>query len=420
MTDANDTRDDKRAVDEPGPAAGSAADRMPGDAVASGAAKTRPQQASAPGDREGQGRRRQGAQEPVQSEPEQAADAGRSLPPPRAARGASLGLALVALSVGGAAVVACGYLWLQYRNVGDRLAAADDEQRIAIERTDQTVTELADTAAALTRDISDVRDRLSAVRLEIGDFPSQIGALSQRVDALQGGRADSREIWLRAEAEYYLAVANAELALTGRIGNAVTALTLADGLLRELGDPALNPVRVAIAEELANLRATELPDHEGIAFSLAGLAGRVPELPFRGAPSTRYAGEGRELDDMEPGIGRLWASLKGAVLGIVRIERRDAPVEVLLTATDQAMVRRELVLELQLARIALLRDEPRAFRASLDAATALLEQEFDVESASVAGMLGQLGELSALDIAPPRPDISGSLNLLRSTTGGAD
>jgi len=84
------------------------------------------------------------------------------------------------------------------------------------------------------------------------------------------------------------------------------------------------------------------------------------------------------------------------------------------------MVRRELVLELQLARIALFRGETQGFRSSLGAAAALLERDFDVQAGSVAGAVQLLSEMQRLDVGPDRPDISGSLNLLRSVSGGVD
>jgi hypothetical protein len=44
----------------------------------------------------------------------------------------------------------------------------------------------------------------------------------------------------------------------------------------------------------------------------------------------------------------------------------------------------------------------------------LLQKDFDTDSAEVDGALALLRGMRELEIEPPRPDISGSLSLLRS------
>ena len=83
--------------------------------------------------------------------------------------------------------------------------------------------------------------------------------LERRLDAVQGGSFDARGDLLRSEAEYYLTVANTELGLAGDWENAIKALELADGLLAELADPRLGPVREAIAGELPRCAACGCP-----------------------------------------------------------------------------------------------------------------------------------------------------------------
>ncbi len=338
--------------------------------------------------------------------------------------GRSLGgaVALLALVVAALGLAGTGFLWWQYRQFYVSLNEADVGQRGTLETLATGQATLNRLLDQLQQAQADYRDQLVDMRTTIGDFPQQVAALDRRVDALQGRSVDARDEWLRAEAEYYLVVANTEAGLRGRVESAITALELADGLLRELGDPALNTVRVAIADELTGLRAIPLTDNEGLAFSLASLATRVADFPFRaanvGEPSYELNDGG--VAEVEPGIGRLWASLKQALLGIVRIERRDAPVEVQLSAGERELVRRQVVVELQLARVALLSGENETFRAGLVAAGALLEREFDTGAQDVAGAIALLAELGGLDIAPPQPDLSGSLSLLRGAGGSTD
>ena len=116
----------------------------------------------------------------------------------------------------------------------------------------------------------------------------------------------------------------------------------------------------------------------------------------------------------EPGLGRLWLAIKSTLLDLVRIERRDEPVPQALSAAERALSRRQLEIELELARIAALRADQQAFTSGLETAIALLKRDFDATAADVEGALALLNELRGFDIDPDRPDISRSLNLLRA------
>jgi uroporphyrin-3 C-methyltransferase len=126
------------------------------------------------------------------------------------------------------------------------------------------------------------------------------------------------------------------------------------------------------------------------------------------------ASETSEELDAEPGIGRLWLAVKSTLLDLVRVERRDEPVPQALSAAERVLSRRQLEIELELARIAALRGDKQAFLSGLEMAMAILQRDFDTAAADVEGALALLGELRSFDIDPQRPNISGSLNLLRA------
>jgi uncharacterized protein HemX len=194
----------------------------------------------------------------------------------------------------------------------------------------------------------------------------------------------------------------------------VTALELADSRLAEIANPELAPVREAIAGELLALRSLRLADIEGIVFGLGRLAARADELPLRADSPVSLASETSEELDAEPGIGRLWLAVKSTLLDLVRVERRDEPVPQALSAAERVLSRRQLEIELELARIAALRGDKQAFLSGLEMAMAILQRDFDAAAADVEGALALLGELRSFDIDPQRPNISGSLNLLRA------
>ena len=84
-----------------------------------------------------------------------------------------------------------------------------------------------------------------------------------------------------------------------------------------------------------------------------------------------------------------------------------------MTPDAEYFLRNNIALQLQAARLALLRGEQAIFEQSLDDTSALLRQYFDTDSTQVAGALDTLVEIRGSVFATTAPDISGSLDLLR-------
>ena len=316
------------------------------------------------------------------------------------------------------AIMVAGMLWWQYRQFYVSLDQTDAAAAEALNRVRAEQRALQDQVADADEDIAGLRQLNTSLAQRLDALPGRFAALEQRLDAVQGGSFDARGELLRSEAEYYLTVANTELTLTGDFESAVTALELADGRLAELGNPELAAVRETIAGELLALNSLRLPDIEGIVFGLGRLAVRAGELPLRADLPSSLAGEPDPALQAEPGLGRLWLAIRGTLLDLVRIERRDEPVPQALSAAERQLARRQLEIELELARIAALRAEERAFASGLETAIAILERDFDTAAADVEGALTLLRELRNFDVDPERPDISRSLNLLRGLRAG--
>jgi uroporphyrin-3 C-methyltransferase len=336
------------------------------------------------------------------------AEAPRAAPPPRAslAGGLALVLALVAIGV-------TGMLWWQYRAFYVSLDQTDVVTAQQLDRVRAEQRALQDGLKSAHDDAETLRQRAATLGDRIDLLPGRFAELERRLDAVQGGSFEARSALLRSEAEYYLGVANTELTLGRRWQNAITALELADGRLAELGSPELGPVREEIASELLALRSVKLPDIEGMLYGLGRLGARAAELPMRADVPAARAAAAAGAADPEPGFARLWASVKNKLLGLVRIERRDEPVAHALSAAERELGRRELEIEIEVARTAALRAEQQAFRSALDAAIKLLQRDFDTDSGEVEGALALLREMRGFDVDPKRPDVGASLVKLR-------
>lgn len=333
--------------------------------------------------------------------------------PPRGVQRGAFGSSL-ALLLSFIAIMVAGMLWWQYRQFYVSLDQTDAAAAESLARVRAEQRALQDGLADVNEDVDTLRQLNSSLGERLDSLPGRFVALEERLDAVQGGSFDARGTLLRSEAEYYLTVANTELSLAADFDSAMTALQLADSRLAEIANPELAPVRNAIAGELLTLRSLRLPDIEGIVFSLGRLAARADGLPLRAdLPASLATSTADELE-AEPGFGRLWLAVKSTLLDLVRVERRDEPVPQALSAAERALSRRQLEVELELARIAALRGDQQAFLSGLELAIAILQRDFDAAAADVEGALGLLRELRGFDIDPQRPDISGSLRLLRA------
>lgn len=322
-------------------------------------------------------------------------------------------LTLLALALAFFAAAAAGSLWWQYRQFYVALDSADGETLVALREIRADLRGLEDRLTELGEEGRDASGVIAQVVERINALPSQFSDLEEQIAAAQGVSADARGLWLRAQADYFLGVANTELTLRGNRGNAIAALELADQRLLETGSPAYASVRELIAGELLALRGIEVPDIEGLSYSLSRLTESIPELPMRVPDADRIAATPTDSGSA-PGLGRLWQSLKNALAGMIRIERRAPTDAYTLSREEQVLVRRQLELELTLGRLGLVQTMPDLFAGSLVSAMRLLEEHFDTEQASVEGASALLEEMLTLDIAPSYPDISGSLAQLRS------
>ena len=337
-------------------------------------------------------------------------------------RRGSGGIAWLALFLALVSTAGIGYMAVQdWRARG---AAEDSESSLAELRSrvtssseslsglDAGLAELAAVDQRVVAELSRIQSELESRLQMLDSLPPRMSNLENSVASLQGVSTNARNTWLLAEAEYYMQIANAQLQLAGNPHLAALALEMADERITRLADPALTDVRRALSDELAALEIMEKPDIEGISLTLSSLTHVVDSLPLRQASAARD--DDTSLDDPDlSGLDRAWASVKGAASGLVRVTPPSESAVPLMTPDAEYFLRTNLTLQLQVARLALLRGEQAIFEQSLDDASTWLQTYFDVETAPVASAVETLGEIRGHMFTVAAPDISQSLRLLR-------
>lgn len=294
----------------------------------------------------------------------------------------------------------------------ERLAGRIDESQASLSGLDERLDDLATSDEAIETRLAGLQRDIDGRADLLDSLPGRMSNLESSIAALQGASAGARDTWLLAEAEYYMQIANAQLQLGNNPRLAMLALEMADERVVQMANPALTDVRRALAEELAALEAMEKPDLEGATLTLASLARVVDSLPLRAASGR--SGEAEDTSEEEQGAAaRAWSSVKDAMSGLVRVTPPDEEIRALLTPDAAQLVRSNLALQLQAARLALLRGEQAIFEQSLEDADALLTQYFDVGSAQVESVRETVAEIRDSMVAVKAPDISESLRLIR-------
>ncbi len=347
----------------------------------------------------------------------------RSAPEPALRQRGSSGLVgWLALVLALGALTATAYLGFDNWRSG----SSTQENDAAMANLDRTLNATRDSLSTLeqsldslaSRDVASVGELQSVERslnervANLQSLPGRVSNLEGSIASLQGISKGARDAWLLAEAEYYMQIANAQLQLAGNPHLASLALSFADERLQQLANPALTEVRRALSDELQAIEVMEKPDIEGVTLTLGSLAGVIDSLPLRQEVDVADSESG-EIDPELSGMDRALASLKRAVSDVVSVRRTDEAAAPLTAPDAVYFLRANLGLQLQAARLALLRSEKDIFEQSLDDASDWLTRYYDTDSAPVQGALETIAEIRNGMFSVSPPDISESLKLLR-------
>ncbi len=328
----------------------------------------------------------------------------------RSAGGSTLAIAVALLALVVALGAAAYAWWWQSGSATPAVLPTAESSRL--DALDLRLEEIVAARQRSARALEQLRDDLGSMQRESQDVPARLDAVERALQEFTAGSDQARAGWLRREAENYLRVANAQLGLAGDVDTAITALSLADDALAELNDPRLTEVRRELAREAAALRAVPRPDVEGIVLTLGGLAERLPQLPLRPTAPAEFHGQRDAVAPEQSGTGRAMSAIRSAFSELVSVRRVNEPLTPLLSDAEESLVLRSLDLELQLARLAVMRGDAGMFRRSLESARSRLQRDFDQTDPEVRAALQTLAELGLTELPEELPDISGSLSLL--------
>lgn len=244
-------------------------------------------------------------------------------------------------------------------------------------------------------------------------------SVSSQANRLQELSTTTRSDWLLAEAEYLIRLGNQRLITERNTRNATALLEAADQILRDLDEVGLFPVRQALAEDITALKMVKNVDREGLFLQLNALSKQLQKLPLiqKEAEVSETPVDETVAVDLIESVWRdkLEHSFRAAVAAaseLIRVRRRDAPIEPLLSPDEEVFLRNNLGSMMEQAQLALLREEQAVYQVSLEKAHQWLGDYFELSEG--AGVVAdELLSLGQLQVVQGLPDISGALEALR-------
>lgn len=266
----------------------------------------------------------------------------------------------------------------------------------------------------LKQQLADVMGRLdqsgSKERTQLGELGKQQLNLQEELKGLQNRVLDLNDKrpndWMLAESEYLVRMAGRKLWLEHDLVSAITLLGNADERIKALNDPSLMPIRKALAEDIAKLKAMPRVDREGLTLKLAALEDQIDQLPLSNVTMPTAEEQANQAvssnpDEWESNLKKNWVKFTE---NFITIRRRDSAVEALISPQQEIYLRENLKTKLLQAQLAVYREQQALYEDSIDKASRWLAQYFDTENSATHYLQGELDKLKGEQIQFDYPD----------------
>ena len=327
--------------------------------------------------------------------------------------GLSLLAILIALGVGGA-----GYYFGQQQvdefqqkltaleaQINNKMVVAAPTQDVKFDTTQLAQLESANKA---TQDkIAQVEELINAKSHELVGLQSQINKVSAQANAQQPTD------WLFSEADFLLNNALRKLVLDNDVDTAVSLLKLADETLAKVSNSQSAAIRSAINQDLKQLLSVAGVDQNAVMQKLSQLANTVDELPVLDVNFGDDQNATKLSDSLSDWAENAEKSATSFLNHFIRISpKHGADRKELLAPNQDIYLRENIRLRLQLAIMAVPRQQNELYKQSLEAVASWIRSYFDTNAEVTQSFLKSVDELSELSIYVDVPSQLQSLNML--------
>ena len=327
--------------------------------------------------------------------------------------GLSLLAILIALGVGGA-----GYYFGQQKvdefqqkltaleaQINNKTVVSAPAQEVKFDTTQLAQLESANKATQ--NKIAQVEELINAKSHELVGLQSQINKVSAQANAQQPTD------WLFSEADFLLNNALRKLVLDNDVDTAVSLLKLADETLAKVNNSQSAAIRRAINQDLKQLLSVAGVDQNAVMQKLSQLANTVDELPVLDVNFGDDQNTTKLSDSLSDWAENAEKSATSFLNHFIRISpKHGADRKELLAPNQDIYLRENIRLRLQLAIMAVPRQQNELYKQSLEAVASWIRSYFDTNAEVTQSFLKSVDELSEVSIYVDVPSQLQSLSML--------
>ena len=327
--------------------------------------------------------------------------------------GLSLLAILIALGVGGA-----GYYFGQQQvdefqqkltaleaQINNKTVVSAPAQEVKFDTTQLAQLESAN--KAMQNKIAQVEELINAKSHELVGLQSQINKVSAQANAQQPTD------WLFSEADFLLNNALRKLVLDNDVDTAVSLLKLADETLAKVNNSQSAAIRSAINQDLKQLLSVAGVDQNAVMQKLSQLANTVDELPVLDVNFGDDQNATKLSDSLSDWAENAEKSATSFLNHFIRISpKHGADRKELLAPNQDIYLRENIRLRLQLAIMAVPRQQNELYKQSLEAVASWIRSYFDTNAEVTQSFLKSVDELSEVSIYVDVPSQLQSLSML--------
>ena len=327
--------------------------------------------------------------------------------------GLSLLAILIALGVGGA-----GYYFGQQKvdefqqkltaletQINNKTVVSAPDQEVKFDTTQLAQLESANKATQ--NKLAQVEELITAKSHELVGLQSQINKVSAQANAQQPTD------WLFSEADFLLNNALRKLVLDNDVDTAVSLLKLADETLAKVNNSQSAAIRSAINQDLKQLLSVAGVDQNAVMQKLSQLANTVDELPVLDVNFGDDQNATKLSDSLSDWAENAEKSATSFLNHFIRISpKHGADRKELLAPNQDIYLRENIRLRLQLAIMAVPRQQNELYKQSLEAVASWIRSYFDTNAEVTQSFLKSVDELSELSIYVDVPSQLQSLSML--------
>lgn len=327
--------------------------------------------------------------------------------------GLSLLAILIALGVGGA-----GYYFGQQKvdefqqkltaleaQINNKTVVSAPAQEVKFDTT--LLAQLESANKATQNKIAQVEELINAKSHELVGLQSQINKVSAQANAQQPTD------WLFSEADFLLNNALRKLVLDNDVDTAVSLLKLADETLAKVNNSQSAAIRSAINQDLKQLLSVAGVDQNAVMQKLSQLANTVDELPVLDVNFGDDQNATKLSDSLSDWAENAEKSATSFLNHFIRISpKHGADRKELLAPNQDIYLRENIRLRLQLAIMAVPRQQNELYKQSLEAVASWIRSYFDTNAEVTQSFLKSVDELSEVSIYVDVPSQLQSLSML--------